>query len=186
MKLLCFLTFGFFLKMYIFEIATFYLAQYLSNQLNFLVVVCIYQNHVFDQAFFLLAINAMITEKMHFPYFHGNLCKRKIPSSNHAACQSRLSLKKIESDKIYGRKIVTKVYLHKQPPEVFCKKRCSQSFYENRDTLAQVQPITKIRDHSNRFKMDQYFFFYFYYHLLSCSSKGFVCCLTCVIFLKSS
>ena len=49
--------------------------------------------------FFLLAIVAMITEKMYFSYFHGNLCQGKIPSSNHAAYQSRLTFKKME---LYG------------------------------------------------------------------------------------
>ena len=64
----------------------------------FSVVVCIYKNRVFDEAFLLLAIVAMITEKMYFSYFHGNLCRRKIPSSNHVAYQSRQSLEKMESD----------------------------------------------------------------------------------------
>ena len=59
--------------------------------------VCNYKIHVFDEAFFLLAIVAMITEKMSFSYFHGNLCQGKMSSSNHAAYQSRLSLRKMES-----------------------------------------------------------------------------------------
>ena len=50
--------------------------------------------HVFDEAFFLIAIVAMITENMSLSHFHGNLCEGKIPSSNHAANESRLSLKK--------------------------------------------------------------------------------------------
>ena len=67
----------------------------------FLVAVCIYKTNVSDEAFFLLAIVAMITEKTYFSYLHGSLCKRKIPSSNHATYQSRLSLEKMTSDKVY-------------------------------------------------------------------------------------
>ena len=63
----------------------------------FSVVACAYMIHVFDEAFFLLEIVAMITEKMYFSYFYGNICQ--IPSSNYAVYQSRLSLKKIESDR---------------------------------------------------------------------------------------
>ena len=59
------------------------------------------KNHVSDETFSLLAIVAMITEKMYFSYFYGNIYKRKIPSSNHAAHQSRLFLEKMESDKVY-------------------------------------------------------------------------------------
>ena len=40
----------------------------------FSVVTCIYKIHVFDEAFFLLAIVVMITEKMSFFYFHRNIC----------------------------------------------------------------------------------------------------------------
>ena len=63
-----FLIFGFFSKC-TFQVATFSLAKYLSNQLSLLiqsklsVVVCTHKIHVFDEAFFLLAIVAMITEK---------------------------------------------------------------------------------------------------------------------------
>ena len=61
-------------------------------------VVFIYKIHVFGDAFFLLTIVAMITEKMSFSDFYGKLCYGKISLTNYAACQSRLPLKKIESD----------------------------------------------------------------------------------------
>ena len=101
MELLCFLTFGFFSKCPLLRLRHFISPG--TDQINsiFSVVVFICKNHVFDKAFFLDAIIAMITEKKYFSYFHDNLCKRKITSSNHVAYQSRLSLENIESDKVY-------------------------------------------------------------------------------------
>ena len=49
-----------FLKVYNFEVATVYLSQYLSNQLNISVVFCIYKIHVFNETSFL---PSMITKK---------------------------------------------------------------------------------------------------------------------------
>ena len=49
----------------------------------FSVVVCIYKIHVFDEAFFLLAIVATITEKMSFFLFLWQPLLGKISSSNH-------------------------------------------------------------------------------------------------------
>ena len=69
-----FFDFGALLTMYIFEVVTFYLVKDLSNQLIFLVVVCIYKIHDSDEAFSLLAIVTLMTEKMSFSYFHGNIC----------------------------------------------------------------------------------------------------------------
>ena len=139
--------------MYIFEFLTFYLGFF--NQLNF------FSGCMYLQAFFLLAIVAMITEKMSFSYFHGNLCQGKIPSSNHAAYQSKLSFKKWSQ----------------------IDKTCTE---ENSSQRCILQLITKVRDPSTRVKMHQNLFFYFYYYLLSCTSKDLICCLTCLIFLKSS
>ena len=108
MKLLCFLTFGFSSKCTFLRLRLFISPRsYLINSI-FRVVVCIYKNHVFDEAFLFLAIFAIMTEKMYFSYFHGNSCRRKIHSSNHAAYQSKLYRL---SDKVYWRKIVTKAYL---------------------------------------------------------------------------
>ena len=61
--------------MFIFEVATFYLAYYLSNQLIFFSGSKYHEIkiHVFDEAFFVLAIVAMIAEKVSFSYFHGNV-----------------------------------------------------------------------------------------------------------------
>ena len=56
-----------FLKMYIFEIATFFLAKHLSNQPFFSLKVIIYKIYVFDEAFFLLATAALITVFFLFP-----------------------------------------------------------------------------------------------------------------------
>ena len=47
---------GILLKMYIFEVVPFFLASWLSIQLNFSVVVHIYKILVFDETFFLLTI----------------------------------------------------------------------------------------------------------------------------------
>ena len=52
--------------MYIFKVATFYLTSTYPINSFFPVVVCTYKIHVFDEAFSLLAILAMITEKMFF------------------------------------------------------------------------------------------------------------------------
>ena len=101
MNLLCFLTFGFFPKCISLKLRHFISPSTYLIKSIFSVVVCIYNNHVFDEAFFLLAIVAMIAEKLYCSYFHGNLCKRKIPSSNHVTYQSRLSLGKMEPDKVY-------------------------------------------------------------------------------------
>ena len=49
------------------------LITYPTNSV-FSMVVCICKIHIFDQAFFLLAIVVMMTVKMSFSYFHGNLC----------------------------------------------------------------------------------------------------------------
>ena len=61
------------LKMYFFEVATFFLSKFLSNLLIFSVIVCIYKNHDFYEAFFVFANVDMLTEKIYFSYFHGNL-----------------------------------------------------------------------------------------------------------------
>ena len=58
---------------------------------------------------FLLTTVAMMTENCLslFP-----LLRRQIPSSNDAAYQFKISIKKlIQTDKVYSRKIVTKLYL---------------------------------------------------------------------------
>ena len=47
-------------------------------------LLCIYKIHVFDETFFLLAIVTIITKKMSFSYFHGNLRQGKIFSSSYA------------------------------------------------------------------------------------------------------
>ena len=48
--------------MSIFEVVAYFLIYYLSNQLNFYVVVRIYKINVFDEAIFFLATVAVITE----------------------------------------------------------------------------------------------------------------------------
>ena len=58
-----------FLKMYIFKVAAFYFVYYLSNQQKFF--SC---SKCFEEAFFVLAIVALIIEKMYFSYFHDSLC----------------------------------------------------------------------------------------------------------------
>ena len=100
-EILCFLTFEFFSKCTFLRLRHFISCSTYPFNSFFSEVVWIYKNHVFDEAFFLLAIVAMITEKMYFSYFHGNICKRKIPLLNHTAYQSSLSLEKMESDKVY-------------------------------------------------------------------------------------
>ena len=51
--------------------------------------------HVFDEAFLLLARVAMITKNVTFSSFYRNQCKaNKFFHDNHAAYQSKLSLKK--------------------------------------------------------------------------------------------
>ena len=91
-----FLNFGFFSKCIFFRLRDFVSPSTYPINSIFSVVVCIYKNHDFDEVFFVFAIVAMVSEKMYFSYFRGNLFKRKIPSSNHAAYQSRLSLEKME------------------------------------------------------------------------------------------
>ena len=49
--------------MYIFEVVTFFLVQWSSNQLIFSVAVRIYKIHVFDEVFFLLTIRMPIATK---------------------------------------------------------------------------------------------------------------------------
>ena len=51
-------------KMYIFEIVTSFLAQWLSNQLNFSKAVPINKIHVFDEAFVLLTIRMPMATKL--------------------------------------------------------------------------------------------------------------------------
>ena len=46
-----------FSKIYIFEIVTFFLAEWFSNQLNFSVAVRIYNIHVSDEAFFISSLS---------------------------------------------------------------------------------------------------------------------------------
>ena len=58
------------------------------------------EDSCFDDAFFLLAIIAMITDKISFSYFYDSLCWGEISSSNYATYQSRLTLKKMESDRL--------------------------------------------------------------------------------------
>ena len=55
-----------FLRMYTFKVATFSLTSTYPINSFFSVVVCTYKIDVFDEAFSLLAIVAMITEKMFF------------------------------------------------------------------------------------------------------------------------
>ena len=45
-------------KMYIFEVMTYFVVEWLSNHLNFSVSVRIYKIYVFGEAFLLLTINA--------------------------------------------------------------------------------------------------------------------------------
>ena len=63
-KICCFfLLWALLLKMYILEVVAFFLAQWLSNQLNVSVVAHIYKIHVTDEAFLLLTIGMpMITK----------------------------------------------------------------------------------------------------------------------------
>ena len=53
-----------FFKMYIFEVVTFFLVQWLSNELNFSVAVRIYKIPVFDEPFFLLTISMPMVTKL--------------------------------------------------------------------------------------------------------------------------
>ena len=75
-EIVIFFNFWAFLKMYIFEVAT----LPIQSTKFFSVVVWIDKIHVFDYAFFLLAIVAMIAEKIYFSYFYGNLSWGKISS----------------------------------------------------------------------------------------------------------
>ena len=78
MKLLCFLTFGFYSKCTFLRLQHFISpSAYPINSFFFSVVVCIYKNHVFDETFFLLAIVAMITEKCIFPISMANFLTEK-------------------------------------------------------------------------------------------------------------
>ena len=74
MKLLWFSTFGLFSKYTFLMLQHFILPTAYPVNSIFSVVVCIYTIHGFDEVFFLLAIIAMITEKISFSYFHGILC----------------------------------------------------------------------------------------------------------------
>ena len=53
-----------FFKMNIFEVVTFFLNYWLSNQPNFSVATHIYNFHVFDEAYFLLTIRMPIATKL--------------------------------------------------------------------------------------------------------------------------
>ena len=61
----------------------------------FSAVVRIYNIRTFDDTFFLLAIVAMITEKLSFCFSHSNYCQEnKFFQHNYAAYQFKISLKK--------------------------------------------------------------------------------------------
>ena len=86
-------------------------STYLINSI-FLVIICIYKVHVSDEEF-LLATIATITEKLFFFLLPWQLLLgRQIPSSNHAAYQSKLPLGKwSQAHKVCSRKIFTKVFI---------------------------------------------------------------------------
>ena len=66
---------------------------YLSNHLNFSVVVRMYKIHVFVGAFLLLATVAMITQNVTFFSFHSNHFKGAESLHHyHTVYQSKLSL----------------------------------------------------------------------------------------------
>ena len=69
-----FLTFGFFSRCTFLSLEHFISPTTYPFKSVLSVVLCIYKIHVFDEALFLLAIVAMITEKMSFSYFHDELC----------------------------------------------------------------------------------------------------------------
>ena len=52
------------LKMYSFEVVTFFFASWLSNQLNFSVMVHIYTIRIFDETFFLLILRMTMITKL--------------------------------------------------------------------------------------------------------------------------
>ena len=161
MKLLCFSTFGFFSKCTFLRLQHFICPSTYPINSIFSVVVCIYKIRVFDEVFFLLAIVAMITEKMYFSYLHGNLLLGK----NLFIKSCSLSIHTIlENNGI----------------------RWIRSTAEKLSQSCTLQPITKVKGPSKRVKKHQKkIFFNFYYHLLSCSSKNLICCLMCLIFCKS-
>ena len=51
-------------KMYIVEVMTYFVVEWLSNHLNFSVVVRIYKIHVFGEAFLLLTIRMLLSTKL--------------------------------------------------------------------------------------------------------------------------
>ena len=107
LKLLCFLTFGFFsfLKLQHFI----WPSTYPINSI-FSVVVCIYKIHAFDEAFSLLAVLAMITEKMFFLFpWEPLLGKNLFIKSCNLSIQTIFEKKWNQIEKAYSRKIVTKV-----------------------------------------------------------------------------
>ena len=147
MKLLCFATFWFFsictfLRLWHFISPTAYPISPIFSG-----VVCIYNSHVFNEAFFLLAIVSLIIEKMSFSYVHGNLCQGKIPSSNYAAYHPRLSLKK------WNQMIKS------------TEGKSSQNCI--------LQPIIKVRCPSNRVKTHQKLFFWLLLPFVIMLLKGF-------------
>ena len=112
LKLFCFLACGFFPKCTFLRLLHFISPTTYPMNSIFSVVLCIYKIHVFDEAFFLLAIVTIITKKMSFSYFHGNLRQGKIFSSSYARYNLDYPWKKLnQRDKVYWRKIVAKLYL---------------------------------------------------------------------------
>ena len=168
MKLLCFLTFGFFQNVHFFRLRRFISPSTYPISSIFPVVVCIYKNHVSYEVCFLSAIVGMITENMFFPISTATVPREK---SLHQIMQL------INPD--YPWKIRNQIMF----TEVKSSQRCI------------LWPMTKVRDPSkwiSIFYLFIYFFihiftyFYFYYHLLSHSSNDLICCFTCLIFPKSS
>ena len=65
----------------------------------FSVVVCIFKIHVFDEAFSVLTIIAMITEKITFSYFHSNFIREKSLHKIMQIINSDYPWKKMKSDR---------------------------------------------------------------------------------------
>ena len=64
-----FLTFGFFSKCTFLKLKHYILSSTSWSSQFFSLIVCIHKIHVFDEAFFFLAIAAMATKNMSFSYF---------------------------------------------------------------------------------------------------------------------
>ena len=95
---------SFFLKCLLYRLWHFFLAQCLSNQFSFSVIVRISKIHVFDEVFFIIAIVPMIREKVYFFCFNINHCLRnKFFHLNQAPYQFKLPWYKGYSKQITQR-----------------------------------------------------------------------------------